>query len=211
MSAKTTGKDGRPLVLASTSPYRRALLERLGIPFTVEAPGINEMPRPGEAPRDIALRLAEAKARAVASRLPDAIVIGSDQVAECGGDPVGKPGSRERAVRQLESLSGRTVVFHTGLAVVAAGRCQRELIDVTSTFRTLSRPEIDNYLDREQPFDCAGSVKAEALGIVLFERIANDDPTALIGLPLIALVRMLRTEGMDVLRSTAAANLGATE
>ncbi|HEY5310696.1 MAG TPA: Maf family nucleotide pyrophosphatase [Casimicrobiaceae bacterium] len=211
MSAKTTGNDGRPLVLASTSPYRRALLERLGVPFTVEAPGVNEVPRPGEAPRDTALRLAEAKARAVASRLPDAIVIGSDQVAECGGDPVGKPGSHECAVRQLELLSGRTVVFHTGLAVVAAGRCQVELIDVTSTFRTLARPEIGAYLEREQPYDCAGSVKSEALGIALFERIASDDPTALIGLPLIALARMLRTAGLDVLRVPAATNLGGRE
>jgi septum formation protein len=209
MSAKTTGNGGRPLVLASTSPYRRALLERLGVPFTVEAPGVDETPRAGEVPRDTALRLAEAKARAVARRLPNAIVIGSDQVAEYAGEPVGKPGSRDRAARQLELLSGRTVVFHTGLAVVGAGQCQCELVDVTSTFRTLSRPEIDAYLDREQPYDCAGSVKSEALGIALFERIASDDPTALIGLPLIALARMLRNTGLDVLlRSTAAANPG---
>jgi len=114
-------------------------------------------------------------------------------------------------VHQLELLSGRTVVFHTGLAVVAAGRCQVELIDVTSTFRTLARPEIDAYLEREQPYDCAGSVKSEALGIALFERIASDDPTALIGLPLIALARMLRTAGLDVLRVPAATNLGKRE
>jgi septum formation protein len=205
MPAKTTGNTTRPLILASTSPYRRALLERLGIPFAVAAPGVHETTHPGEAPRDAALRLAEAKALAVSERFPKAIVIGSDQVAECAGEPVGKPGTRERAVRQLESLSGRTVVFHTGLAVVTAGGVQRELIDATSTFRTLSRAEIEAYLDRERPYDCAGSVKSEALGIALFDRIVSDDPTALIGLPLIALTRMLRAEGLDVLLSVAPA------
>jgi septum formation protein len=195
------GKNPPPLVLGSTSRYRRALLDRLGLPFEVAAPGVDEAALPGERPAMTALRLAEAKARAVASRYADALVIGSDQVADCDGRPVGKPGDRARAFEQLRALSGRTVVFHTGLALVdaASGRCHRELVDVASTFRTLGDAEIARYLDREQPYDCAGSVKSEALGIVLFDRIASDDPTALIGLPLIALARLLRLEGVEPL------------
>jgi septum formation protein len=195
------GKNPPPLVLGSTSRYRRALLDRLGLPFEVAAPGVDEAALPGERPAVTALRLAEAKARAVASRYADALVIGSDQVADCDGRPVGKPGDRARAFEQLRALSGRTVVFHTGLALVdaASGRCHRELVDVASTFRTLGDAEIARYLDREQPYDCAGSVKSEALGIVLFDRIASDDPTALIGLPLIALARLLRLEGVEPL------------
>ncbi|MFO1413987.1 MAG: Maf family nucleotide pyrophosphatase [Burkholderiales bacterium] len=190
-----------PLVLGSTSRYRRALLERLGMPFEVAAPAVDETALPGERPAQTALRLAEAKARAVAARYGDALVIGSDQVADCDGRPVGKPGDRERAFEQLRALSGRTVVFHTGLALVdaASGRCHRELVDVASTFRTLDDAQIARYLDREQPFDCAGSVKSEGFGIVLFDRIASDDPTALIGLPLIALARLLRAEGVEPL------------
>ena len=201
MPAKTTGKTSRPLVLGSTSRYRRELLERLRLPFQVAAPGVDEAPAPGETPPATALRLSEAKARAVASRFPVALVIGSDQVAECDGRPVGKPGNRENAIAQLRMLSGRTVVFHTGLALVDAqsGRCQTALVDIASTFRSLERAEIEAYIDREQPFDCAGSVRSEALGIALFERIVSDDPTALIGLPLIALARMLRAEGVSVL------------
>ena len=152
----------------------------------------------GEIPAATALRLAEAKARAVAARFPDALVIGSDQVADCAGRPVGKPGSRERALVQLRELSGRTVVFHTGVALASRGRCRTALVDVTSTFRELTDAEIESYLDREAPYDCAGSVKSEALGIALFERIASDDPTALIGLPLIALCRLLRAEGLTI-------------
>jgi len=201
MSTKTTTNSPRRLVLGSTSRYRRALLERLGLPFTVAAPDLDEAALPAETPAQTALRLAEAKARAVAVQYPDALVIGSDQVADCAGQPVGKPGSREAAVAQLRTLSGKTVVFHTGLALVdaASGRCRTTLIDVTSTFRTLRSEEIDAYLDREAPYDCAGSVKSEALGIALFDRIESDDPTALIGLPLIALSRLLREEGVDVL------------
>ncbi len=197
------GNEQRPLVLASTSRYRRALLERLGLAFIVAAPGVDEIAFPNEAAGDTALRLAEAKARAVAARHDDALVIGSDQVADCGGRHVGKPGHRDAAVAQLRLLSGQTVVFHTGLALVDArsGRCHRELVDVASTFRVLSDAEIVAYVDREQPFDCAGSVKSEGLGIVLFDRIVNDDPTALIGLPLIALVRLLRLEGVEALRT----------
>jgi septum formation protein len=199
------GNGDRRLVLGSTSRYRRALLERFGVRFDVAGPDVDETPLPGERPAGTALRLSEAKARAVAARFPDALVIGSDQVADCDGAPVGKPGDRERAFAQLRALSGRTVVFHTGVALVDArsGRCRSELVDVVSTFRTLSDGEILTYLDREQPWDCAGAVKSEGVGIALFERIESDDPTALVGLPLIAVARMLRAEGVDVVASAA--------
>ena len=194
--------SARPLVLGSTSRYRRELLARLGLPFEAAAPDIDETPLPGERPVDTAMRLSEAKARAVAGRYADALVIGSDQVADCDGRAVSKPGDHANARRELQALSGRTIVFHTGLALVdaASGRCQRAMIDVTSVFRTLDGAEIEAYLEREKPYDCAGGVKSEALGIALFERITADDPTALIGLPLIALCRMLRAEGVDPLR-----------
>ena len=200
-------KDDRPLVLGSTSRYRRELLGRLGLPFEVAAPGVDEGPLPGERPAQTALRLAEAKARAVAGRYGHALVIGSDQVADCDGTPVGKPGGREQALAQLRRLSGRTVVFHTGVALVDArsGRCHSELVDVASTFRVLDEAEIAAYLDREAPWDCAGSVRSEGIGAALFERIGSDDPTALVGLPLIAVARLLRAEGVDVIARAAAA------
>jgi septum formation protein len=201
MPAKTKDNSKRTLVLASTSRYRRTLLQRLGVPFDVVAPNIDETPRGNETPSATAVRLAEAKARAVAAHLSRALVIGSDQVADLDGAPVGKPGNHERAVAQLRALSGRTVVFHTGVALCDAdsGRCRSVLVDVASTFRRLSDVEIDAYLRRETPYDCAGAVKSEGLGIALFERIATDDPTALIGLPLIAVVELLRAEGESVL------------
>ncbi len=191
----------RLLVLGSTSRYRRELLARLGLPFVVAAPEVEEAPLPGEAPAETALRLALAKARAVAARYADALVIGSDQVADCEGAAVGKPGNHDAAVAQLRALSGRTVVFHTGVALVdaASGRGACARVDVASTFRVLTEADIVAYLDREQPYDCAGSVRSEGAGIALFERIESDDPTALIGLPLIALCRLLRAEGIDVL------------
>jgi septum formation protein len=190
-----------PLVLASTSRYRRMLLERLGIPFIAVAPGTDEAALADEAPAATAFRLAEAKARSVAGAHPDALIIGSDQVADCDGRPIGKPGTHERAVAQLTELSGRTVTFHTGLALLdaASGHCQCALVDVRSTFRFLSRAEIEAYLRRERPYDCAGSVRSEALGIALFASIESDDPTALIGLPLIRLTSMLRGAGIAVL------------
>jgi septum formation protein len=186
--------------LGSTSGYRRALLERLGWPFEVAAPALDESALPGEAPAATALRLAEAKARAVASRYRDALVIGSDQVAELDGLAVGKPADHAEAVAQLRAASGRTVVFHTGVALVdaAEGTCRSRLVEVSSTFRTLATDDIERYLAREQPYDCAGSVKSEGFGIALFERIVSDDPTALIGLPLIALCALLREAGLDV-------------
>jgi septum formation protein len=181
------------------------LLERLGLPFIVVAPGTNETPLAHETPMATAFRLAEAKARSVAGSHPDALIIGSDQVADCGGRPIGKPGTHERAMAQLAELSGQTVVFHTGLCLLdaASGRCQTALVDVRSTFRFLCAAEIDAYLRRERPYDCAGSVRSEALGIALFERIESDDPTALIGLPLIRLTSMLRTVGVTVLSRPA--------
>jgi len=205
MPAKTTHNPARPLVLASTSRYRRELLARLALPFDVAAPGVDETPVPGEAPAATALRLSEAKARAIAAKRSPALVIGSDQVADLDGESIGKPGSYENAVAQLRRLSGRTVIFHTGVALCDAesGRCGARIVDVTSTFRTLTDVEIDRYLRREQPFDCAGSVRSEALGIALFERITSDDPSALIGLPLIALSDLLRAEGVDVLAGPA--------
>ena len=201
MSAKTTHNQPPPLILGSTSRYRREVLARLLLPFEVAAPGVDETPRPGEPPVATALRLSEDKARAVAARHARALVIGSDQVADLDGVAIGKPGDRDRAIAQLRRLSGRTVVFHTGVALcdAASGRCRSAMVDVTSRFRALSETEIARYVDREQPYDCAGSVRSEALGIALFEEIRSDDPTALIGLPLIALSRLLRAEGVNVL------------
>jgi septum formation protein len=191
----------RPLVLASTSRYRAALLDRLGIPYAVDAPGVDEAARPGESPAAACVRLAEAKARAVGGRHPGALVLGSDQIADCDGAHVGKPGTLERARAQLASLSGRTVIFHTGVALLdtSTGQCTVERVDVRSTLRRLSAREIDAYLAREAPFDCAGSVKSEGLGIALFDRIESDDPSALVGLPLIATCRLLSRAGVDVL------------
>jgi septum formation protein len=200
MPAKTTEK-ARLLIMASGSPYRRTLLERLGMPFEVIPANIDESPQPNESPSAVALRLAETKSRAVAADRSAALVIGSDQVADLDGGHLGKPGSHDAAVAQLHALSGRTVTFHTGVAVCDAdsGRCRSTLVDVVSTFRSLSDLEIDDYLRREQPYDCAGAVKSEGLGIALFERIVSDDPTALIGLPLIALIDLLRAEGVVVI------------
>lgn len=208
MPAKTTvspipdasEKASRRIVLASTSRYRKMLLERLGIAFIAVAPGTDETALHGETPAGTAFRLAEAKARSVAHSYPDALIIGSDQVADCGGTPIGKPGNHERALAQLTQLSGQTVIFHTGLALLDArtGKCQTALIDVRSTFRFLSAGEIEAYLRREQPYDCAGSVRSEGLGIALFESIESGDPTALIGLPLIRLTSMLRAAGVPL-------------
>jgi len=194
--------NSQRLVLASSSRYRRALLERLGLPFDVVSPDVDESPQPGEAPAATALRLAEAKARDVGARCArGALVIGSDQVADCDGSAISKPEDHAHAVRMLQSLASRTIVWHTALVLldVSSGQLQSECVDVSSTFLPLSRAQIDAYLAREKPYDCAGAVRSEALGIALFARIASDDPTALIGLPLIALSRMLRTAGIDVL------------
>jgi septum formation protein len=190
----------RPLILGSTSRYRRELLQRLHLPFEVVAPDVDETPLPGEAPSALALRLALAKAHAVAQHHPNAVVIGSDQVADLAGEPLGKPGTHERAVAQLQRMRGQTVVFQTALAVVclATGFAQQDLAPVRVRFRDLSDAEIDRYLRIEQPYDCAGSAKSEGLGIALLDAIDSDDPTALVGLPLIRTCRLLRAAGVAV-------------
>ena len=198
--AKTTS-PARRLVLGSTSRYRRELMQRLCIPFDVAAPDVDETPQDHESPHDLACRLALAKARAVAALHPDAVVIGSDQVADLDGEPLGKPGTHERAVAQLRRMRGRTVVFQTAVAVVCqdTGFAQTDLAAVRVVFRNLSDAEIETYLRTEQPYDCAGSAKSEGLGIALLESINNDDPTALVGLPLIRTCRMLRAAGLPIL------------
>lgn len=187
------------IVLASTSPYRRALLERLAQPFDVVAPAVNETRQPGESPLVQARRLAEAKAHDVALRRPGDIVIGSDQVAELDGEPIGKPLEHAAALAQLQRMQGRTLVFHTALAVIARGGVQVDSVPTTVTFRRLNEAALEEYLRHDRPYDCAGAAKIESLGIALVERVESDDPTALIGLPLIRLTAMLRTAGVDVL------------
>ncbi len=188
----------RRLILASTSPFRRELLARLYLPFEVAAPEVDESRRPGESPEALVLRLSEAKARAIADGLADGLVIGSDQVAVVDGEVLGKPGSRERAIAQLARASGRRVTFLTGLSVVdaASGRAHTLCEPFHVHFRALNTEQIARYVDREQPFNCAGSFKSEGYGITLFERLEGDDPNALIGLPLIRLVALLRLEGV---------------
>jgi septum formation protein len=190
----------RPLILGSTSRYRHELLSRLRIPFGVVAPEVDETPIAGELPLALASRLALAKAHAVAKLHPDAVVIGSDQVADLNGEPLGKPGNHARAVQQLQRMRGQTVVFQTAVAVVchATSFEQMEVAAVRVRFRDLSDAGIEAYLQAEQPYDCAGSAKSEALGIALLEAIDNDDPTALIGLPLIRTCRMLRDAGIPI-------------
>ena len=190
------------LVLASTSRYRRELLVRLTPDFRCIAPDVDETPRPGEAPEALAARLAQAKARAVAARAPGALVLGSDQVCEADGRFFGKPGSAERARVQLTACSGRTVQFHTAVCLIDGRRnAPREYAAMDTThvvMRELDAAEIARYVEREQPLDCAGSFKCEALGIALFERIETRDPTALIGLPLIAVCGLLRQAGVGI-------------
>ncbi len=191
----------RTLILASTSRYRRELLQRLPLPFQVQAPEVDETPQPGEMPQALACRLALAKAQAVAALQPEAVVIGSDQVADLEGEPMGKPGTHERAKAQLLRMSGRQLVFQTAVAVVCAatGFSQVRLVPVTVDMRELSEAEIEHYLALEQPYDCAGSAKSEGLGIALLEAVHSSDPTALVGLPLIATCELLRAAGLDPL------------
>jgi septum formation protein len=191
----------RQLVLASTSRYRRTLLERLGFPFECADPKTDEAALPGEAPGATALRLAEAKARAAARRFPEALIIGSDQVASCDGTRLEKPGSHENAVRQLTAMSGKVATFDTAVAVLdaKANAVRTRLVPCRVSFRTLSSATIETYLRKEKPYDCAGSAKAEGLGITLIARIDTEDPTSLVGLPLIALTELLAAAGMPVL------------
>lgn len=196
----------RRLILGSTSPYRRELLQRLQIAFSVVPPEVDESPLAGETPDALARRLALAKARAVAANFPDAVVIGSDQVADLNGQALGKPGNHSNAVAQLRQMRGQSVVFQTAVTVVClqSGFEQTDLAAVKVRFRALTDDEIENYLHAEQPYDCAGSAKSEGLGISLLDAIENDDPTALVGLPLIRTCRMLRAAGISLLKAPEA-------
>ncbi len=189
------------LILASSSPYRRALLARLKIPFESISPDVDETPQPGETPEQMVERLSREKARKVAAAHRDALVIGSDQVAVYNGKIVGKPHDHDKAVAQLKEASGRTVVLYTGLVLLnaATGKEQCEVLPYRVTFRTLTDELIESYLRKEQPYSCAGSVKSEGLGIALLEKFEGDDPNTLIGLPLIRLVRMLENEGVKII------------
>lgn len=189
-----------PLILASTSQFRRELLTRLQIPFTAVAPDTDEIALPDESPAQTAERLSELKARAVAAQHPNSLIIGSDQVAYMGSQRFGKPGRRENAIAQLQAMRGNTVIFHTGLCLLntQTGDCQVTGVPTEVRFRSLSDSEIERYLDREDALSCAGSAKSEGLGISLLDHMRGDDPNALVGLPLIALSRMLRAEGIDL-------------
>jgi septum formation protein len=192
--------SGRTLILGSTSRYRKELLSRLQIPFDTAAPDVDETPRSNESPKDLAMRLALAKARAVALRHPEAVVIGSDQVADLEGAPLGKPGNHTNATLQLQQMRGKTVIFQTALSVVCLATAyeRTDLAAVKVKFRNLSDSEIESYLRAEEPYDCAGSAKSEGLGISLLEAIESDDPTALVGLPLIRTCQMLREAGVKL-------------
>ncbi len=187
------------LILASTSRYRQELLARLRLPFNAVAPNVDEAALPGEAPAALAERLALAKAQAVAARFPGAVVIGSDQVADLDGEAIGKPGTHDAAALQLRRMSGRTVAFQTAVAVVAPGLAAIERAEVRVRVRALSDAAIDAYLLADRPYDCAGSAKCESLGVALLDAIDSDDPTALVGLPLIRTSRLLREAGLDPL------------
>lgn len=193
--------QSRRLVLASTSKYRKALLERLGLLFEVAAPGVDERALPGEAPADTALRLSVLKARSLEEKFRDALIIGSDQVAASGAARLDKPGDHDTAARQLRSLSGKVAEFHTAVCLLdsATGRVQTRVVPCRVTFRALDDARIEAYLRREQPYDCAGSAKSEGLGIALIARMETDDPTSLVGLPLIALTEMLERAGLPVI------------
>ena len=193
----------RTLVLASTSKYRRALLARLGLEFVCAAPEVAESAESGESPEATALRLASLKAGAVAARFPGALIIGSDQVASCGGQRLGKPGNRTNAIAQLEWLSGKTALFDTAVCVLdaASGTQRLRSVPCRVAFRPLTRAQIETYVDREQPFDCAASAKSEGLGIALLRSLQTDDPTSLIGLPLIALTELLGEAGLPVIEA----------
>lgn len=189
------------IILASSSPYRRELLAKLGLTFQWQSPDIDERPSPGESPEVLVARLAQEKARAIARTHDDALIIASDQVAVLNGQILGKPGDHANAVKQLSAASGQPVKFLTSLALLNShsGRIQVEVIPFTVHFRPLTASEIENYLQKEQPYNCAGSFKSEALGIALFDRLEGDDPNTLIGLPLIRLIRMLKNEGVGVI------------
>lgn len=199
---KNHGKilNSQPLVLASTSPYRCELLSRLRLPFETAAPDVDETPSPGESACETSRRLSHEKALAVASRFPNALIIGSDQVALLDGQQIGKPGNHDNAVRQLQAMRGKTVVFYTALTLLNArnGEIQTKVAENRVSFRQLSDEEIESYLHLEHPYNCAGSAKSEGLGIALIQRMEGDDPNALVGLPLILLISMLKNQGVSL-------------
>lgn len=187
-----------PLILASSSPYRAQMLDRLGLPFTTATSGIDETPESGETPEALVRRLALNKARHVAPRHPDALVIGADQVSVLGDDILGKPGSRERAISQIQRMSGQRVDYLSGIALVGPGIERVDIVPTRLTYRTLELAEIERYVDRDQPFDCAGAMRSESLGIALLESLSSDDPSALIGMPLIRIAQWLRSAGYQI-------------
>ena len=186
------------LILASSSPYRQQLLQRLGMPFVAIAPNLDESPQPGESPKNLTLRLAKAKAQAIASLHPKAWVIGSEQSADLNGHAIGKPGTHAAALAQLKQMQGQIVVFHTSLCLIGQGFCETTHVPTTVQFRNLPEQVLDQYLRLEQPYDCAGSAKSESMGIILLEKIESEDPTALIGLPLIALTSLFLQAGIPL-------------
>ncbi len=186
------------LILASSSPYRRQLLERLRLPFIVISPNLDESPLPGENPKNLTLRLAQAKAQAIAALHPNTWVIGSDQSADLNGQIIGKPGTHRAALDQLNQMQGQAVVFHTSLCLVGQNFCETIHVPTTVQFRNLPESVLEQYLLLEKPYDCAGSAKSEGMGIILLEKIESQDPTALIGLPLIALTSLLHLAGIAV-------------
>lgn len=189
------------IVLASTSPFRKTILEKLDIEFETASPAVDETPLPHEIPEQLVARLSETKAKSIAETHPDSLIIGSDQIAVINGQIIGKPGTHENAVKQLKRASGKRITFLTGLCVynTKSHRSQVDVVPFNVVFRTLTNQQIENYLQKEQPYNCAGSFKSEALGIALFERLEGDDPNTLMGLPLIRLIRMLESEGYPVL------------
>ena len=186
------------LILASSSPYRRQLLERLGIPFASISPNIDETPLQGESPKALTIRLAHEKAKAVSQQHPHAWIVGSDQSADLQGQIIGKPGDHDRAFAQLKQMQGQTVVFHTALCLLGPNFCKTIEVPTKVQFRSLPDEVLDNYLRIEKPYDCAGSAKSEGMGIILLEKVESDDPSALIGLPLIALCTLLREAGFSI-------------
>ncbi|HKL52359.1 MAG TPA: nucleoside triphosphate pyrophosphatase [Wenzhouxiangellaceae bacterium] len=187
-----------PLILASSSPYRARMLDRLGLPFSTATSGIDETAEPGETPEALVRRLALGKAQHIAPRHPEALVIGADQVSVLGDEILGKPGSRERAICQIQRMSGKRVDYLSGIALVGPGIEQVDIVPTRLTYRTLEQTEIERYVDRDQPFDCAGAMRSESLGIALLESLASDDPTALIGMPLIRIAQWLRAAGYEI-------------
>jgi len=187
-----------PLILASSSRYRADMLDRLGVPFSTAASGIDETPKPGESAEDLVRRLALSKAKHIATSHPDALIIGADQVSVLDDRILGKPGTRERAVLQIREMSGKRVDYLSGIALIGPGIERVDIVATRLTYRELGQPEIERYVDRDQPFDCAGAMRSERLGIALLETLASDDPTALIGMPLIRIAEWLRLAGYQI-------------